>query len=746
MKKITLMTVMLLIIALGYGQKIRKDSSIKPYAEEEKRIETISQPSLKTEGEIFFKETFNWKDPSNPQGWSLPAGWQIVDVTGFGTPWVWRAGTDSIRGRFSFEKGHKYSLSPDDGFIVIPMDEYNYQDGVITDNYGTSWIQLPPVDCSAHPTVVVKFQQYFRCNVNVDVKMWVSNDQGVHWSIYDMSYGTIINIFCKKPKVEVNISDVAAGMPNIWIRFVWTEMRYYFWAIDDLTLSEAFNNEMQLEKPWLYMTDLEKDDDEGFVYMIPFSQVGTDNFGGYTFRAGFLNGGRDDQEDCLLNAEVFKNGISVYNQNSTKVTDIWALQRDTFEITTPFVPDGYGNFEMVLTAKQDLPDGIPSNNIYHDTYYITDSIYSNSDWDWETYSSTAGFSNSDGDCLGVLYDIKKNCEANSISVLIQQRPENKIASTKPGMAFQYWIFKWDVNESLWYPAISSEYTEVTESMLNTWVTLPLVKDGESEFLQGGEQYIAALQQYHMGGISPNNNQYRFTIGSDRSHEYAPGKTVYCNYDNLGTWYQNRDLSMIRLNLNNTGAPELVDVHFNVDMTLPIANGYFNPAGGDFVDVAGTFNNWAGSAHMDDPEGDGIYRLTVPAFETFRKIEYKYRINGNWNTSEFPAGGPNRVYRVTYFNLIGDVYNNGISMGVNNSALSSSVNVFPNPTSGVFTLNVANAVTGDLDISVTNLQGQTVYRKLVKSILNYQETIDLTDYAKGLYILKVNNRMLKLVIE
>jgi hypothetical protein len=72
-------------------------------------------------------------------------------------------------------------------------------------------------------------------------------------------------------------------------------------------------------------------------------------------------------------------------------------------------------------------------------------------------------------------------------------------------------------------------------------------------------------------------------------------------------------------------------------------------------------------------------------------------------------------------------------------------VFPNPTSGVFTLDVANAVTGDLDISVTSLQGQSVYSKFVKSVMSYQETIDLSGFAKGLYLMKVNNQLTKLVV-
>jgi hypothetical protein len=182
------------------------------------------------------------------------------------------------------------------------------------------------------------------------------------------------------------------------------------------------------------------------------------------------------------------------------------------------------------------------------------------------------------------------------------------------------------------------------------------------------------------------------------------------------------------------------------MRLPIANGYFKPASGDFVDVAGTFNGWNGSAHMTDADGDGIYSLTVPGFAVFGKIEYKYRINGNWNTSEFPSGGPNRVYRTTFYNMLADIYNNGVSMGVDQNPLATSFNVYPNPSNGLFTLSVTNAQVTDLNILITNIQGQVVYKNLVTSVTSYQENIDLTHVAGGIYFLKVNNQVTKVVVE
>ncbi|MDD4644814.1 MAG: T9SS type A sorting domain-containing protein [Bacteroidales bacterium] len=748
MKRFTSLLVVLAIFGLSYGQNIRQFTNYAPYSNEQKKMVTPPEQALKGEGEVFYSETFDFADPSNPRGWSLPAGWQVTEEGDFGQYWVWRAGTDSIKGKFTFLPGHIYSKTPEDGYWVLPMDEYNYVDGTSTANAGTNWFQLPEFDCSTHPSVIFKMTQYFRvCCGSPDVKMRVSNDLGVHWADFNMAFETATNIFCKNPNPEVNITEVAGGQPHVWIRFQWASNAEYFWCIDDISLSEAFNAELQLETPWLYMVDNEANDNEGFTYMVPLSQTGTDNFGGYTFKAGFLNAGYEDQESCFLNAEVFKNGVSVYSKNSEKVTDIWTLQRDTFAITDPFVPSGYGNYKMVLTAKQKAVDGRPANNVYTDTYFVTDSIYSLSDWDYETYSSTAGWTtgNNDGDYIGIVYDIKKTTEVNSISTFILQRKDNPKASTKVGYTFQNWLFKYDAEQDAYIEVISGAFTEVTQEMLSKWVTIPLDKDGESEFIEPGI-YIAAIQTYHGGGAIADNSIYRFTIGSDQSHQYPGGKTLV-RFISGDTWGTNSDLSMIRLNVAESGAPATADVTFNVDMTLPIRNGYFNPTAGDYVDVAGTINGWNGtSSHLTDADGDGIYTLTVPALATFQNIEYKYRINGNWNTSEFPSGGANRVYRTSFYNMINDVYNNGISMGVELNTLTSSIKVYPNPTDGMFTLDISNTQVTDLNILVTNIQGQSVYQKMVKSVSTHQENIDLSAFARGMYFLKVNNQVMKVLVK
>ena len=744
MKKLTLLLLLAGIFTFTYGQKLTKAGSIQLASSEERIVMPPQESRLKAEGDVILSETFNFANPADDRGWTLPAGWLNVDETDLGNYWTWRAGDDSIKGQLTFLPGHPFSKTPEDGYFVLPMDEYNFRDGVGSSNAGYAWFQMPPVDCSAYSSIIMSMSQYFRaCCAAPDVKVLISNDEGVHWAIFDMRYGVDGNVFCKKPYPEFNISVVAAGMPSVLIRIVWNTDTHYFWCIDDIKLFEGYGNELELEDAWYYLTDLTTDDaDQGYAFMVPnFLTGGESNFGGYTFRGALANVGFNDLDGCKVNAEVFKNGISIYNQNS-EARSIWAVDRDTFDVTTPFNPTGYGDYKMVVTAQTDQTDGRPENNTRSDTYYITDSIYSYSDWELEINSSTASWGNNDGDMLGCVYDISKPCEVNSMTAYIMQRKEDPQASTQIGYTFQYFIYEWNEEAANYIERLTAAFSEVTAENLNTFITIPMDKDGESEFLTPGK-YVAAVQGFHGGGVGPSNKIYRFTLGGDVTHKTATGKSVYRNITG-DTWApQSADMPMIRMNINQTGAPATADVVFNVDMTQPIANGTFHP-GTDFVDVSGTFNSWGPSAHFTDADNDGIYTLTLPAMPVFNKIEYLYRINGT--TSEALAKGANRAYWVSYYNVLNNVFNNGVSMSVDPDALTSAVNVYPNPSEGVFSLNITSPKVSDLDIRVVNLQGQVIYEKMVRSAIRVNETIDLSTQAEGMYFLKINNQVIKLVVK
>lgn len=96
---------------------------------------------------------------------------------------------------------------------------------------------------------------------------------------------------------------------------------------------------------------------------------------------------------------------------------------------------------------------------------------------------------------------------------------------------------------------------------------------------------------------------------------------------------------------NAGDPPSPSVTFSVNMSYQVTMGNFDPAN-DFVDVAGTFNNWGDPSGDELTAGTGdVYSVTLDGFAVDDALEFKFRINGDWNTSEFPSGGPNRTYTV-----------------------------------------------------------------------------------------------------
>jgi hypothetical protein len=78
------------------------------------------------------------------------------------------------------------------------------------------------------------------------------------------------------------------------------------------------------------------------------------------------------------------------------------------------------------------------------------------------------------------------------------------------------------------------------------------------------------------------------------------------------------------------------------------------------------------------------------------------------------------------------------LGVESDELKNSMSVYPNPTSGRFTVSISNAEASDMTLELVNISGQVVYRNQVKSVYSYNEEIDASAFAKGVYYLKAND--------
>lgn len=115
------------------------------------------------------------------------------------------------------------------------------------------------------------------------------------------------------------------------------------------------------------------------------------------------------------------------------------------------------------------------------------------------------------------------------------------------------------------------------------------------------------------------------------------------------------------------------VEFQVNMNEQITQGNFNP-NTDFVDIAGSFNDWGASALvLSDNDSDGIY-IATESFTVGQQIELKARINGSWDgTEEFPNGGSNRSFTIAENDVIAFWYNDEVPDNVLQVSISASPN-------------------------------------------------------------------------
>ena len=174
----------------------------------------------------------------------------------------------------------------------------------------------------------------------------------------------------------------------------------------------------------------------------------------------------------------------------------------------------------------------------------------------------------------------------------------------------------------------------------------------------------------------------------------------------------------------------VEVTFDVNMNVQTLMETF-VMGTDFVDVAGSFNGWGGTPMvMEDPDADSVYSYTVTGLYPGETLEYKFRINGNWDTSEFPNGGPNRVYVVPDTNSV--VYNwyddVEVYVGVDLAGLPTEFALhhnYPNPFNPITNIKYDIPENTYVRLSIYNMLGQHV--------------IDLVneDQAPGFYHLQWN---------
>jgi hypothetical protein len=96
----------------------------------------------------------------------------------------------------------------------------------------------------------------------------------------------------------------------------------------------------------------------------------------------------------------------------------------------------------------------------------------------------------------------------------------------------------------------------------------------------------------------------------------------------------------------------------------------------------------------------------------------------------PQTGFSKYSSLGYYGMEGTV-TGAIVTGLDKVTLENSIIAFPNPTTDVLTINYANNNYSNAQITVSTVTGQTVF-----SSDKFVRSIDMSDFAKGIYLLKI----------
>jgi len=540
-----------------------------------------STPALKGDGKVFFYEDFNWGNPADPKGWTMPAGYQLLDPNDIGYNFGWMA-ADSLNCILVSDPPFQ-STSAQNGYLINFLAKYNEPNGEtrLTVNNG---FQFPHFNCSQHGTVTVRFETHSMNGGPGSQLMQVSADNGAHWATYNVGFGVQhkdrpLDMAPGVPAIyEANISDVAAGQPDVVIRIMWGETTLYFWELDDFSLAEAYDNDLRLKYFTAEWDNGNPEDPMTPFIMIPKSQLnGTGGF--FNFQSSVLNFGEYDQENVYLDLNVIKNNQVIWQKQTAPLSYVPTFEIDTVKIADKFTPVDYGHYQVTYEYKQKDPDNTPENNKAEFFFHVNDSVFSRSDdspdlgWAYllERYGAADKLSCEDY-FTGSIFPITGDCEVSSLSTYIM----GGLADGKIEYQFQLWKVPLGQDDETPYKLLVSDMMVLDSSQFNTWITMPFDKDGESEFLKAGDLVYAGISQWDTHEDYMVRRGKSLKIGTDRTLKMVQATAIgiYEGSVEYGLGSFVRKNLMCRLNLNEHG--NLIDgTDINVAVSS-LGQNYPNP--------------------------------------------------------------------------------------------------------------------------------------------------------------------------
>ncbi|MFH2142333.1 MAG: T9SS type A sorting domain-containing protein [Bacteroidota bacterium] len=462
----------------------------KRESEDVTRYHRQNTKDIRALGDIIYEEHF---------AGVMPAGWSSSNTIAF--QWVW---TDT--GPAGVTPGADEEIESTTKVNGWMMYDSDAGPGGSYDAKLTS----PSWDFSAHSSVMVSFEEFFRKwdspGPNL-VYLEVSNDS-INWTSFEFHSEYFTKDQTPNPTTTVvNITSIAAGQSQVWVRFRMTGDWDYNWQIDDLIFAEASDNDLRIWDIWpcfMYTNG-------GFMSKLPFDQPHRAFFG-----VEVLNFGNNDAHNVVFDVD-FKDSwnTSVYNAQYDTIILESAIDNvpDSFgiDLANPFIWNtlNMGFYDLVYTVSSDSIDEDPASATRTYIFESTDTVFARDNGDtttrWGTSPQSWSSGGTNGDEFGVTFSLENvnPVEAGSISFFLH--PDSEWGAIIGGRLY--------LSDGLggWDLVLETNLYEILSTDTGKWVTLPFNKDGFSEMLIAGYYLVNLVFEDYAGTtilIAEDRSLYR----------------------------------------------------------------------------------------------------------------------------------------------------------------------------------------------------------------------------------------------
>lgn len=522
MNKIYTSTLAAVLLAGTTMAQTKALSSIAPLRHGERSAQPLHTPPGHERGSTIWSDDF-----SDPATWAMGHdGTQALD---------WQVGV-GLMTQGAAPIAAIQSTTAANGYGMVDSDFF----GNVTTNYEQAWLSnVSPIDLMGFPDVVLEFQNQYRkwtdeeCYVVVQVG-------NTGWPVLDPTtdISAMPNVFKVWPGMQtqdpvanptvrrIDISAVAGGQSNVYVRFYWSGIFGYAWFVDDVSIQQLPPYELVMMNGFL-----SHNNDGSEFGRIPSTQLNADmQVGGQ-----FQNLGSLPQTNCHVQMDVVNQSLmSVF----TASYDLAALAPgDTgtmdLPVTLPVLTNGIYTATFTVSSTESAGDAFPDNNVFLRTFEVTTNTYSLDEIGdhppgYETLSSlgTASFTGGeDGLIFFTYYPIHTDMTVYGLEFDIT-------ASTLPGATVNIGIYDTSsvvvLSDLLSGPIASTTDYTITQADVDAGK----VKVGFNPpaVLAASSAYYASVEMYS------NTNTYDVRIIDDEtvpqpanaSVIYIPADQVYTN--------------------------------------------------------------------------------------------------------------------------------------------------------------------------------------------------------------------------